>query len=640
MNKLLLSVVFLFLIYSGFAQSYSVTSKRAIQLYKAATQAYNYTQYDKCIEYLDEATEREPAFIEAWLLKAQVFNVLGKHPEEAKAYVRAIEINPKFYKYTLFYSAKAHFQSGLYEVARSHADLFLATEGLEEKDKSEAKHLQKQLEFAFHALANPIEIDPRPLSNLINGVGDVYWPSMTVDNSMFYFTARLPVYPAKFQEDIFVSGVSEDEFTTPKPLSGSILSLGNEGASFISPDGRFLLFTACGRQDGLGSCDLYISLNKDGLWDIPRNMGKAVNSNKWDSRPVISSDGKSLYFTSNRNGGKGRADLYMCTLKDVADDGYPVWSKPVNLGDSVNTSGDEFAPFIHADNQTLYFSSDYFPGMGGQDLFIVKRLGDNQWSKPVNLGYPINKHTDEMGLFIDAQGQYAYFATDQAGQRRAIFRFGVPETIKPQPVSHVKVFVKEKESYKPLSALVQLFDVESGDSIIDIQAEGKNGSALVSLPGNKRYGLLVEKSGYMFYSGHFDLVENADVDVKKLEVLLQPIRQGETVVLNNVFFKFDSFELSDDSKAELDRVERFLNKNPGLTVEIGGHTDNRGNATYNNQLSENRAKAVYDYLVDKQIPTHRLGFKGYGAQKPIAPNDNAKGRAQNRRTEMVIVEIK
>lgn len=640
MNKFLLSIVFLFLFSLGFTQSYSVSSRRAIQLYQAAMQAYNYTQYDKCIEFLDEATERESEFIEAWLLKAQVLNILGRHDKEARAYVRAIEINPSFYKYSLFYSAKAHFRSGLYKMARNHIKQFCEIDELDKKDKADAQHLLEQINFAFQALENPVEIDPQPLPDLINGVGDVYWPSMTVDNSMFYFTARLPTYPSKFQEDIFESKVSENEFLSPKPLSGNILSQGNEGASFISPDGRFLLFTACGRRDGMGSCDLYISLRKDGLWDAPRNMGKVVNSNKWDSRPVISSDGKSLYFTSNRKGGKGRADLYMCSLKENADDGYPVWSKPVNLGDSINTEGDEFAPFIHADNQTLYFSSDYYPGMGGQDLFMAKKLGDNQWSKPINLGYPINKHTDEMGLFIDAQGQYAYYATDQVGQRRAIYRFQVPDVIKPQPVSHITVFVKEKETYRPLSAMVQLFDVESGDSIIDIKAEGRSGSALISLPGNKRYGLLIEKSGYMFYSGHFDLIENADVEIKRIDVLLQPIKAGQAVVLNNVFFGFDSYELSDDSKAELNRVERFLNKNSGLLVEIAGHTDNRGNADYNKQLSESRAKAVYDYLIGRGVSQDKLSFRGYGAQKSIAPNDDAAGRAKNRRTEMVIVDVK
>lgn len=622
------------------AQKYTTESKRAIKFYEAATQAVRYTQFDKAIEYLDESLNRDDQFIEAWLLKAQVYSMLNRPEDEAKAYRGAINIDELFFKFTLLNSARAHFRSGQYDVALDHAKNFMNVPKLEAKDKKNGQHTIDQIQFAIENKQNPVKIDPAPVSNLINRLGDVYWPSMTVDNSLFYFTAKLPLYRSSYQEDIYVSINRNDSFGKPYAISDEVLSLNNEGASFISPDGRYLLFTGCRRNDGYGSCDLYISLKKDDKWQKPLNLGSKVNSNAWDSRPVISSDGKRLYFSSNRNGGFGKADIYMCKKQGETDDGLPKWSEPINLGDSINTTGDEFAPFIHADNQTLYFSSDHHLGMGGQDIFMTKKIGDNQWSKPQNLGYPINKHTDEIGLFIDAPGEYAYFASDDNQDRRSIFRFAVPESIKPQYVSYVRVFVKDKESYEPLRAEVNLFDIETNETIVDLKAEGSDGSALVSLPGDNRYGMMVEKQGYMFYSGHFDLKSKNENTIKKLDILLQPIKKGQSVVLNNVFFKFDSYELSPESKAELERIKRFLEQNKKLYVEISGHTDNQGSADYNQKLSAQRAKAVYDFLVKNGIEAERLTSKGYGMTKPIEDNATKKGRAKNRRTEMTIMDLK
>lgn len=622
-----------------FSQKYTTDSRRAIKMYEAATKAYQYTQFEKSLDYVDEAIKRDEAFIEAYLFKAQVLNMLNRPKDEAAAYRKAIAIDELFYKYTLLKSAKAHYRSGQYKKALQHVNLFLKVPKIETKDKKDGKHVRGQIRFAIKNRQNPIEINPQPLPEVINRVGDVYWPSMTVDNRYFYFTAKLPLYKKTFQEDIYSCVVKNDSFGEPMPISDKILSLSNEGASFISPDGRYLLFTGCKRNDGFGSCDLYMSVKKDGRWQNPVNLGKKVNSKAWESRPVITSNGKTLYFSSNRKEGYGNADIYMCTKTGETENGYPKWSEPQNLGDSINTPGDEFAPFIHADNQTLYFSSDYHLGMGGQDIFMSTKTGDNQWTKPKNLGYPINKHTDEIGLFIDAPGAYAYFASDNNQDRRSIYRFSVPEEIKPQFVSYVKVLVRDKTSYEPLHAKVNLFNIENGENIVSLKAQGSDGSALVSLPGNNRYGLMVEKSGYMFYSDHFNLKSKNKNFVKELRVSLQPIEKGKSVILNNVFFKVDSYQLSAESRAELKRVKQFLEQNKDLYVEIAGHTDNQGSAAYNQQLSEQRAKSVYNFLIEHGIEQKRLTFKGYGMKKPVESNKTATGRAKNRRTEMTVIKM-
>lgn len=632
-----LLIIFATVVYS---QKYSSEDKRAIKFFQAATQAYQYTEYEKSLDYVNEAISKDEKFIEAYLFKAQLLSVLGRHSQEAETYEKAIAVNDVFFKYTYLNSAKAHYRAGQYDIAIQHALNFLNVPELTNSDISNAKRMIEQIKFAKKSMANPIDIDPHPLSEFINGVGDVYWPSMTVDNSMFYFTAKLPLNGSGFQEDIFTSIVRNDSFGKAFRLNSELLSKSNEGASFISPDGRFLLYTGCRMRDGYGSCDLYISRKKDGKWERGVNLGGLVNSNAWDSRPVISSDGNTLYFSSNRKGGKGGSDIYLCRRVGETKEGYPKWGKPANLGDSVNTKGDEYAPFIHADNKTLYFSSDYHLGLGGQDIFMVKKKGPNDWSTPRNLGYPINKNTDEIGLFIDAPGDYAYYATDDTDTKRSIYRFAVPDEIKPEYVTYVKVFVRDKETFRPISALVNLFDVASGETIVDIKAEGSDGSALVSLPSNKRYGLMVEKKGYLFHSDHFDLVQKSENFVKELTIDLEPIKQGQSVVLNNVFFKFNSYVLSDESIAELIRIQRFLEQNGLLHVEISGHTDIKGDSAYNQELSQQRAKAVYDYLVAHGIDASRLAFKGYGMKKPIADNNTKEGRAKNRRTEMTVTKLK
>ncbi|MFO7862668.1 MAG: hypothetical protein R6U85_01590, partial [Salinivirgaceae bacterium] len=230
MNKIsLVLLILIFMVVNAVGQSHTVDSKRAIQMYEAAKQAYGYTQYDKCLELLDEAINREEEFVEAWLLRAQVLGLSGRHEAEARAYKRAISIDEQFYKYTLYFSAKAHFRTGEYQTALAHAKMFLTLDDLESKDKSDAKYVIRTISFAIESMKNPVEIDAVPLDNIINGVGDVYWPSMTVDNQLFYFTSQQPTYPNSYQEDIYESKIEDGRFTQPRLISDKVLTFGNEG---------------------------------------------------------------------------------------------------------------------------------------------------------------------------------------------------------------------------------------------------------------------------------------------------------------------------------------------------------------------------------------------------------------------------
>jgi outer membrane protein OmpA-like peptidoglycan-associated protein len=301
----------------------------------------------------------------------------------------------------------------------------------------------------------------------------------------------------------------------------------------------------------------------------PKNCGPKVNTKYWESQPSISSDGKTIYFTSNRPGGQGGMDIWKT---EMISEG--VFSDPVNLGDVVNTPFDEISPFIHFDQKTLYFSSDGHLGMGGRDLFYAKMQPNGTWNTPVNLGYPINSYKDESGIFINAQGSVAYFASNRPGGFGGldIYCFELEESLRPEPVLFA----------------VKDVDIEDNISII--------------------------------------------------EVVFDTIKIGDFFVLPNIFFEFAQSSLLPDSYSELNRLLDYLNKNETVKIEISGHTDNQGADTYNQKLSMERARAVYRYLIDNGIDSHRLLFKGYGAARPLAPNDTEENRAKNRRTEVLILE--
>ncbi len=416
-------------------------------------------------------------------------------------------------------------------------------------------------------------------------------------------------------------------------LTGSINTPQNEGAQNISQDGNWLVFTGCNRPDGFGSCDIYISyLTNDG-WSEAINLGGKINSDQWDSQPCLSPDKRDLYFSSRRFGGYGGSDLYVSHLQANGR-----WSEPENLGPEINTAGDESAPFIHADNQTLYFTSTGLPGYGEEDLFVVRKGDDGKWGKPLNLGYPINTISHEGTLFIAADGKTAYYASDRSEGKGGldIYSFEMREDLRPAKTLWVKGKVFDQKTSAGLPSTVELIDLASKQIISRVQTD-ETGNYLITLPVGKDYAFNVARRGYLFYSDNYSLKEKAPDSTYQKDIPLQPIEVNAAIVLRNIFFDFNKYDLKPESQVELDKVVQLLQENPTVKVQIEGHTDNVGSATDNQKLSENRAKSVVTYLNSKGIRLERLIAKGFGATKPIADNKTEEGRAQNRRTELKIV---
>ena len=368
-------------------------------------------------------------------------------------------------------------------------------------------------------------------------------------------------------------------------------------------------------------------------WSVPYNLEEPVNSRQWESQPSFSSDGKTLYFVSNRH---NNYDIWVSMVNENGE-----WSVPEKLGANINTDNYEGSVFIHPDNQTLYFSSDGHVGMGGLDIYVSKKDSTGKWGKPMNLGYPINTFKDENSILISADGELAMFASDREGGFGGLdlYGFELYEEVRPEKVTYIKGVVFDNETGKKLEARFELIDLATGNIAVTSFSNKGTGEFLVCLPANHDYALNVSKEGYLFYSENFNLSgEKPLTDPVLKDVPLKPLKSGEKVILKNIYFETDKYDLKKTSEIELQKLIELLNKNPGIKIEISGHTDNVGTTEYNLELSQNRAKAVYDYLSENGIDTDMLTYKGYGESQPVDTNDTEEGRANNRRTEFEVVE--
>lgn len=613
-------------------------SKKAIDYYNRGLQSFTVNDYRAAEGYLKNAVSEDSAFIHAWLVLAEVYEDWKKPLIAIATYRRAVRINPGFYPYALVKLAGLEYSQAQYSEALEHYRQFLAMPG----SKNE-KHIEKSKDgiarcnFSMDAVGNPVDFQPVSLGPAINTTEDEYWPSLSADEQTLVITRLVKsIYGGgKKQEDFYIS-IRSDEGWGPLTDAGYPLnSPDNEGAQSISADGRLMVFTGCNRKDGFGRCDLYLSRQAGDHWTIPVNIGSPVNTNYTETQPSLSADGRTLYFASDRPGGKGYVDLWVCHLED---DGK--WTNPVNLGDTVNTEGNEMSPFIHPDGRTLYLASDGHLGLGGYDLFVCRLDSNDRWMKPENLGYPINTNKDEFGLIVNPSGNRAYFASDIGEQSgRDIYYFDLPVTARPNQVSFMKGIVYDKETQQRLRADFELIDLSTRIVKDRSQSDSITGEFIVCIPVDRNYMLNVSKRGYLFYSENFSMTGIFLSDRPFLkDIPLNPLKVGEIVVLRNIFYETDSYALKEESVAELDKLARLLTENPQVKIEISGHTDNTGTAEYNLRLSDSRSKAVADYLIRASIATDRLVCRGYGLTRPVADNDTEEGRALNRRTEIMILE--
>ena len=368
---------------------------------------------------------------------------------------------------------------------------------------------------------------------------------------------------------------------------------------------------------------------------MPHNLGTPVNSSHWETQPSMASDGRTIYYIRGsvaRDGIKSM-DIWTTTMDDEG-----AWSKPVKLGENINTPYQEESVQIHPDGRTLYFSSNGHPGFGGLDIFMSRKQADGTWGPALNLGYPINTSADENSVLVDASGKMAYFASDRAGGLGDLdlYSFELYKEARPLPITYIRGTVYDAGTKAPVEADVQLYDLKTGNLATGAYSDPKTGEFLVCLPSGE-YALNASADGYLFFSKNYNVATSTVKEPVTLEVPLSPLSAGSTIALRNIFFNTASYDLLPASNAELDKLVKLLQSNPTVRIELGGHTDNVGADAANLTLSDQRAKAVREFVIAKGIEADRITAAGYGETKPIATNDTEEGRAQNRRTEVTVL---
>lgn len=645
MNSIMKIVLVLSFVVGTFmvsAQSYnfSTKSKKALKFYKEAESEYKLLNNDAALVYLEKAIKKDENFIEAWLLLGDIYTDLDQKNDAIIAFKKAIQIDPAFFPRSYFFIGNLSFELGKYEISREYLTTYLDFKDEPEIARSLAEMYRLRAQNALKLIQHPVDALPTNIGNQINSLADEYINYVNEDISELVLTRKVEVgidhqnrklYEEKFLETKKIGA----NWSEPGPINLSWSNGLNVGGMNISADGRKMYFTGCNWPNGFGSCDLYVS-NKVGLtWEAPINLGTRINSQWWDSQPVISADGHRIYFSSKRNGGKGGSDIWM-TIK--LDNGK--WSPAINLGDSINTTGDEMAPFLHADGNTLYFSSDGHHGLGGYDLFISRRDKLGRWAKAENIGYPVNTKYNEINIFVSIDATIAYISSDMNGGEGGydIYLLSPFDAIRPEKVYIVKGIVVDKNTTVPVEAKVEVTNLFDGLASCVTVSDSKTGEFLVVLNPEIEYAFNISKPGYLFYSENFKpLISETSISINKT-FELEPIAAGNKLILNNVFFDFDQSSLKAKSFTELEKLSRLLFDNESLRIQIEGHTDNVGEDSYNQKLSEDRAQVVFRYLVDKGISPEKLNYKGFGASQPIGNNNTEKGRAENRRTEVKVIE--
>lgn len=634
-------LTFLFADLNAQDQALTGKAKKAREVFNKATQYYYRKQFDLAIMGLKKSIELDSTYAEPYMLMASIYELEDEYEQQEKTLLTLNKKNPS-YSGAYYTLGRIYLEDGRYKESEEKLENYLKLEQSDEKFIKLAKEKLKISKFGIKMKANPVDFDPVNVGPNINTKMGEYWPCLTADKAIMYFTRRneyIHTQPdgrqtKRYREDIYQSEKdANDKWTKAVKPPGDLNSDQNEGAISISPDGTFMILTGCNWPDGYGSCDLYISYFRNGQWSKPENLGPSVNTEAKETQPSISFDGRTVYFSSNRKGTVGGLDLWRTVRMSDGN-----WSVPQNLGNVINTEENEQSPFIHPDNQTLYFSSRGHTGMGQSDLFVAKRQASGRFGDVRNMGYPINDHTNQISLFVTSDGKDGYIASEADGYGSLdIFTFKMPEDVKPEPVTYVKGKIVDKKTGKKIEADYELLDLESGDVSIKSRSDGKSGEFRAPVSKGKDYALNVSKKGYMLHSEHLNLSDYDGDEPFEFNVDLKEIKVGETSVLNNIFFEFDSYKLKERSIAELKKLIEFLNQNPNVKIELAGHTDNVGSKAYNIDLSNNRAKEVQKYLIKQGIDAGRLEYKGYGEEQPIKSNSTAEGRAKNRRTEFKII---
>ncbi len=611
---------------------------KAHRYFQKAKTLYLAGQPRKALNAVSKAIKIYPPYSEAYLLKAEIWEELNDTLKAIRNYQKVLSLDSTAFPHVYYYLGELLYKKGDYEKSAFILERYLDKFGVVPNAKR-VIHLYKSASFAAKAIKSPWKTTVNSLPENINTDNAEYINFVNEDKTLLYFTRKEPLKTESidgrnFIERIFFSKRENGKWQEPRELIFPWQNNSNLGAVTFSVDSRTLLFTGCYFPEGLGSCDIYFARKAGDNWLMPYNAGMNINSSSWDSQAVLSSDGKTIFFSSKRGGGYGGSDIWY-SEKDRNGN----WCKPVNALSNVNTPYDEMSPFLSADNKTLYFSSNGHPGLGGFDIFLARMDSTGVWNNVTNLGMPLNSAQNEINIFISLDAENAWISSDRGNAKNNydILHMTLPQAVAPQKVYYFKGVTLSAKTKKPLWADIILTNVKTGVTLDSTRSDAVNGGFLTVIHPGINYAVNIYKKGYMFLSENLNYENNLKSSNIYDTFYLRPVDTGCITNLYNINFDFDKALLKPTSIPELKRLIVFLNDNPGIKIEISGHTDRKGSGQYNLILSEKRAKSVFTYLINNGISKDRLSFKGYGFSKPLCTDTTSECAAKNRRTEIKII---
>jgi outer membrane protein OmpA-like peptidoglycan-associated protein/TPR repeat protein len=645
--------------------------KEAKEAIKQGDEYYKKSEalFKNALPYYLKAYEFNPNNAE---LNFKIGNCLLHSADKSHAYEyleKALELNPSVHPELRYQLGVAYQLNDLFEKAIQQFNLYKQEYGKKftEADLAKVNKHISECNTGIELLKNPQRVFIDLLPSTVNSEDPDYVPVISADESLLIFTSRrkgttgdcFDEFINEPCEDIYYSIKENGKWTPAKNIGPPINTDKHDASICLSPDGTDIYLY----RDDNGDGNIYVSHLIGNTWTKPEKLPEPINSKAHEPSVAVSYDGKTIYFVSNREGGLGGHDIYYCTK-----DAKGKWGKAINLGPTVNTQYDEDGIFMMPDGKTLYFSSKGHNTMGGYDVFKTTNV-NGVWTTPENIGYPVNDADDDVFFVLSASGRRGYYSAAHKGgigeKDIYIITFLGPEKqpllttednllasatapiketkvqqaveIKSPQLTILKGVITDAFTNKPLEASIDLIDNVKNEVLATFKSNSATGKYLVSLPSGRNYGIAVRAEGYLFHSENFDIPASAEYQEVIKNIALKSISVGNKIVLRNIFFDFNKATLRPESTAELERLISLLNEFPNMRIEISGHTDNVGSAEYNQKLSENRARAVVEYLVSKGIVSSRLEYKGYGFTQPIASNETEQGRQENRRTEFKIL---
>ena len=596
--------------------------------------------------------------------------IQNKDYKEAKVVISGLKEHPVFisFKSEIFWlegdnkNAKKYANEVLYQCEDQFPVLYyvLSEISFQEKDfVSSYSFLKKSIEFGLEGaylenaeiflprvkvlseiISNPVDYDPKVITG-ISTEYDEYLPAVSPDQDFILFTRRylkkgIDIITPSFQEEFIISTSRNNLFDEGIPLPSPFNIEDNEGGGSMSIDNKLLLFTKCFKVSGnYNNCDIFVSTKNKGQWGEIQSFNKKIcPTYSWESQPSLSSDGNMIIFASDRDGGYGGVDLY-----EIRKNNFGEWSNPINLGPKINSANNEKSPFLHADGKTLFFASDNFPSLGGYDIFFSRKDSLGNWQNPENIGYPINTSFNEISLFVTTDGKKAIFASNNLEGVGGwdLYSFDLHEAAKPERVFMLKGVVLDEKGQVINDLEIEIKNLKTKE-IRKIKVENGNYATALTLAANDDVLITIKKEGYAFNSQYVSHKDTTYKSPTELDFKLRDIVEGESFVLNSIYFDLDSYEINSVTEKIIIEFADYLKLNKSLMISINGYTDDIGEQNYNQKLSENRAFSVYNELISNGISSDRLEYKGFGESNPKNQNLSESERKLNRRTEFYVLK--